>query len=336
VNEETFLQTLLDDPNDEVTWSALADWLEEDGQSDRAELVRLVRQSRTLPLMKRTKQRTAVEKRIVVLLASGVRPAVPEFTNSIGMRFALIPPGVCRMGSPATESGRNAGEHLHEVEITKPYWLGVYPVTQEQYQTVMTTNPSFFRAGGSGAERVAGLDTSQFPVENLTWHAAVRFCKRLAKAEGGPKAGRGYRLPTEAEWEYACRGGSASTTAFHFGATAHSSQANFDGNGPYGKARKGPYLNRTCPVGSYAPNAFGLYDLCGNVWEWCSDWFDEDYYEETPRKDPKGPKHGNARSMRGGCWDGLAIACRTAYRIGYLPGSGDSYTGFRVALSAGS
>jgi formylglycine-generating enzyme required for sulfatase activity len=140
-----------------------------------------------------------------------------------------------------------------------------------------------------------------------------------------------YRLPTEAEWEYACRAGT--TTPFHFGKSLSSRQANFDGNHPYGGAEKGPYLARTCKVGSYKPNKFGLYDMHGNVHQWCSDWYDKDYYKDSPAKDPLGPDRGAVRVLRGGSWIVLGRFCRAADRLTNDPGGRDYNMGFRVACS---
>src|SRR4051794_27525165 len=127
MNEATFLSALHESPGDEVTWLALADWLDDDGQSQRAELVRLVRRLRTLPVMTRTKRRAALEDRVAALLAGGVRPVVPEVANSVGMRFALIEPGTFRMGAPTSEAGRRAGETAHKVQLTRAFYLGVFP-----------------------------------------------------------------------------------------------------------------------------------------------------------------------------------------------------------------
>jgi uncharacterized protein (TIGR02996 family) len=153
--EAAFLQALHADATDEATWLALADWLDEDGQGERAELVRLVRRLRTLPVMKRTKERARLEDRVAELLNAGVGPVVPEVVNSIGMRLALIPPGRFRMGSPAGEKERSKDEGpLHEVEITRAFYLGVFPVTQGQWQRVMGDNPSYFCATRDGKKHV--------------------------------------------------------------------------------------------------------------------------------------------------------------------------------------
>jgi uncharacterized protein (TIGR02996 family) len=329
--EAAFPQALHADATDEATWLALADWLEEDGQGERAELVRLVRRLRTLPVMKRTKERARLEDRVAGLLNAGVRPVVPEVVNSIGMRLALIPPGRFRMGSPAGEAERAADEGpMHKVEITRPFYLGVFPVTQGQWQTVMGNNPSYFRTG-YGKEEVAGQDTSDFPVELVSWEDAVAFCRRLSGLSEEVAAGWTYHLPSEAQWEYACRGGASSSTAFCFGHSLSSRQANFNGDYPYGGGEKGPNLERTCRVGLYRPNVFGLSDLPGNVWEWCADWYDSDDYANSPPKDPPEPSDGSCRVLWGGCWFNLGRYCRAASRHGIGPSVRDNHLGFRVA-----
>jgi formylglycine-generating enzyme required for sulfatase activity len=181
------------------------------------------------------------------------------------------------------------------------------------------------------------VDTSDFPVENVSWEQAVEFCKKLTALTG--ERGRENRLPTEAEWEYACRGGAPSYHVFHSGNSLLGKQANFDGTKPYGGADKGAFLNRTCKVGSYEKNGFGLYDMHGNVWEWCADWYDKDYYGKSPPKDPPGPQDppgppgGVARVDRGGCWYSPGQNCRSASRDEYPPGLRYRHLGFRVAMA---
>jgi formylglycine-generating enzyme required for sulfatase activity len=203
------------------------------------------------------------------------------------MKLALIPAGEFLMGSPDSDPGARGDEKpQHRVRITRPFYLSTSEVTQGEYQRVMGTNPSFFSSTGPGKDRVAGLDTARLPVEQARWHDAVDFCRRLSALPRERQAGRSYRLPTEAEWEYACRAGTR--TAFHCGTALSSAQANFNGNFPCGGAARGPFLARTAEARSYAPNAWGLYDLHGNVWEWCQDWYDRDYYRESPAEDPPG------------------------------------------------
>jgi formylglycine-generating enzyme required for sulfatase activity len=236
------------------------------------------------------------------------------------------------MDSPSTEKGRLKHEWpLHEVEITQPFYLGVFPVTQAQDQRVMRSNPSWFCATGSGRNPVVGMDTSAFPVERVNWEDASAFLKRLSGLAEEKKHGRKYRLPTEAEWEYACRGGTASSTAFAFGNRLSSTQANCNGKYPVGGGKPAKSLERTCSVGSYALNAFGLYDMHGNVYEWCADRF-ESGYARGPVKDPLGPTEGSGRVFRGGCWCYNGSWCRLADRAWSFPVSRDMSVGFRVAM----
>jgi formylglycine-generating enzyme required for sulfatase activity len=181
---------------------------------------------------------------------------------------------------------------------------------------------------------VAGTNTDDFPVETVSWNDAVEFCKKLSERAAEKKAGRKYRLPTEAEWEYSCRGGASSSyQVFHFGNSLSSKQANFNGNYPYGGADKAVFLNRTCKVGSYTKNRFGLHDMHGNVWEWCSDWYDKDYYAKSSRRDPQGPSKGSSRVLRGGGWSDRGLNCRSAFRNGISePADRVISMGFRVAL----
>jgi formylglycine-generating enzyme required for sulfatase activity len=257
----------------------------------------------------------------------GKRPA--EVTNSLGMKLVLIPAGRFLMGSPREEKDRTKEEEQHPVQ-TRPFYLGVYEVTQEEYAKVMGSNPSWFAPGGGGKDKVKGLDTRRFPVEMVSWHDAVEFCRKLSALPAEQQASRVYRLPTEAEWERACRSGASSSTPFPFGASLSSQQANFDGDRPYGGAARGPYLRRTTAVGSYPPNAFGLYDMHGNVFEWCQDRIEPDACRYGPGQDSPGP-HGELRVLRGGSWSYAGSSCRSAYRTGAEPGHRNGNVGFRVA-----
>ena len=238
-----------------------------------------------------------------------------EITNSIGMKLVLIPKGTFMMGSPESEQGRFENETQHDVTISKDYYLGVYEVTQAQYEKVMGENPSHFQGS------IVGNENADLPVENVPWEDAVEFCKKLSDLPEEKKAGRIYRLPTEAEWEYACRAGSK---------TAYS----FDDEGgllpEYGWFRRNS-SSRTHSVGLLEPNAWGLFDMHGNVWEFCSDWYAE--YPKGPVSDPSGPSKGAHRVYRGGGWGAdNASDCRSAWRNGFLPSSGNIHYGFRVAL----
>ncbi|MFO0967219.1 MAG: bifunctional serine/threonine-protein kinase/formylglycine-generating enzyme family protein [Gemmataceae bacterium] len=244
------------------------------------------------------------------------KPGPKEITNSIGMRLVRIEPGRFFMGSPATERFRGGAEILHEVEISKPFYLGKFEVTQEQYEAVTGENPSAYSATGAKRDKIAGKDTRPFPVESVTWEEAKEFCKKLSQKEG-----KEYRLPTEAEWEYACRAGTR--TAYSVGHTITSAEANVDFK--YG----GPL-----PVGSFAPNAWGIHDMHGNVREWCEDWFEEFYYKKSPPRDPTGPLEGTTRVMRGASWCNGLDGCRSAFRFDYPPGNRSEDFSFRVVLPA--
>jgi formylglycine-generating enzyme required for sulfatase activity len=203
--------------------------------------------------------------------------------------------------------------------------MGAYEVTQAEYENLMGKNPSYCSPGGGGNDKVAGLNTRRFPVENVSWDDAMAFCKELSERES-----KNYDLPTEAEWEYACRAGT--TTPFHFGEALNGRQANCNGNEPHGTDVKGPHLGRTCEVGSYSPNKFGLYDMHGNVWEFCKDWYSDDYYGISHNNDPQGPNSGLLHVMRGGSWYEIARLCRSAFRSWPSTGNRDINTGFRVVL----
>jgi formylglycine-generating enzyme required for sulfatase activity len=238
------------------------------------------------------------------------------------------------MGSPKTEAERGEDEAEHEVEISRPYYMGVYLVTQGEYTQVMGRNPSWFSRAGPARQKVTDLDTSRFPVDNVSWRDAQQFCDRLTDLDRRQGTGRVYRLPTEAEWEYACREAGAAKPAFSFGAQLSSEQANFDGYFPYGGAERGPYLSRTCEVGSYKPNKLGLCDMHGNIWQWCADWYDKGYYASSPARDPQGPTRGTTRVLRGGCWCYNGRDCRSAYRGNEAPSFQDGTIGFRVVCAA--
>jgi len=239
-----------------------------------------------------------------------------EITNSIGMKLVLIPKGTFTMGSPNEEERAENDEEQHQVTISKDYYLGVTEVTQGQYEKVMGTNPSIFQK-----RVIRKSDSSMYPVESVSWEDAVEFCKNLSELPEEKKAGRVYRLPTEAEWEYACRAGSK--TAYSFGADSRSlgDYAWFGGNSG----------QQTHPVGEKKANAWGLYDMHGNVLEWCSDWYGE--YPKGTVSDPSGPNEGSDRVVRGGGWIIGAAFCRSVVRYGIDPSFRFGY-GFRVALSS--
>ena len=239
-----------------------------------------------------------------------------DLGNGVTMKLALIPAGKFTMGSPDSEKDRDKDEGpQHQVTITKPFYMGATEVTQAQWKAVMDTQPwegkTYAKAGADNAANY------------ITWDDATAFCTALSK-----KAGRTVRLPTEAEWEYACRAGT--TTAYCFGddASKLGDYAWYDDNA-YDKDEK--YAH---PVGVKKPNAWGLYDMHGNVWEWCADWY-ADSYANTDAQDPKGPANGKYRVLRGGSWDGDPDLCRAAYRTRFTPGY-RRYRGFRVVVVSGS
>ena len=243
-----------------------------------------------------------------------------KITNSIGMQLVLIPPGDFLMGSPETNLASEDSAPQHSVRITKPFFLGVYEVTQTEYEEVMAVRPSHFYSNGVGGEEVEGLDTGRFPVDQVTWGQATEFCRRLSEQPEEVAAGRTYRLPTEAEWEYACRAGT--TTPYSFGNAITLAQANISQLGTDEDAQP---LNRTAEVGSYKPNEFGLHDMHGNVWEWCTDY--KRNYTHSSQTDPHG---GDSLYyvIRGGGWDFPAQFCRSDYRKEAL--AGYVYFGFRI------
>jgi formylglycine-generating enzyme required for sulfatase activity len=271
----------------------------------------------------RQRTRRADVRQLFETLQEEKKEQAKLLTNAIGMKLVLIQPGIFLMGSPETEAGRRENEGpQHEVHLQNAFYMSVHPVTQANFLQVMNHNPARCKL-----ERGGGPD---HPVENVTWDQAVEFCRRLSELAEEKAAGRVYRLPTEAEWEYACRAGT--TTAFSFGSALSADQANFDGTFPYGDAPRGLYAEKTTPVGSYPANNFGLHDMHGNVWEWCADWHDSDTYARSPRRNPKGPAEGQFRVVRGGSWRNHAASCRSAYRNGMGPRSRDGCTGFRVVV----
>jgi formylglycine-generating enzyme required for sulfatase activity/serine/threonine protein kinase len=263
--------------------------------------------------------------------AAVVVPVEKEIENSIGMQLVRIPEGNFWMGAAAGEKGASSDEKpRRKVEILRDFYLGKFEVTQAQYQKVMGKNPSWFSADGGGKDKVWRMGTKDFPVENISWHDAKEFCKKLSELQEEKAKGRKYDLPTEAEWEYACRAGTQ--TPFHFGSQLNGKEANCDGTNPYGTTANGPYLQRTCKVGSYPANAFGLCDMHGNVWEWCRDRYGKDYYRSGHNIDPEGPENGAYWVLRGGSWDDSAMHCRAAYRDRTDPALPNRRVGFRVRL----
>ena len=228
-------------------------------------------------------------------------------TNNVTIEWATIPAGTFTMGSPATEVNREDNETQHQVTLSG-FKMSKYEVTFEQYDAFCVATKR---------EKPADEDwgRGQRPVINVSWDDASAFATWMK-----------CRLPTEAEWEYACRAGSS--TPFNTGNNLSTSQANYNGNYPYNNNAKGIYLEKTKEVGSFAPNAWGLYDMHGNVWEWCGDWYAA--YQSTAQTNPTGPSEGSDRVFRGGSWDNRALYCRTAYRLNFNPDYRDNIIGFRL------
>lgn len=231
--------------------------------------------------------------------------------KGVVQRFRFIKAGTFWMGSPEDEGGRSDDETLHQIILSKAFWLADTACTQALWQTVMGNNPAYFKG-------------DQNPVEQVSWKDAQSFIQKLKQQI----VGLSLRLPTEAEWEYACRAGTR--TPFSFGANISPEQANYDGNYPYANAAKGLYRQKTVAVKSLPVNPWGLYEMHGNVWEWC-----EDGYAEYPSQAITGPSGASAsayRVLRGGSWDAFGRYLRSASRNLYAPDNRNNNIGFRLAL----
>ena len=263
---------------------------------------------------------TAAEPKDVDKAKNSPKELTVDLGKGVKLEMVLIPAGEFLMGSPDSDKDADSDEKpQHRVRITKPFYLGKYLVTQEQWEAVMGNNPSDFKGPKN-------------PVEQVSWEDCRRFLRKLNAKSGS--AGGKFVLPTEAQWEYACRAGS--TTRYYFG----------DDRGQLGKyawytelaiGRDGmahvlkDFRKGTHPVGEKKPNAFGLYDMHGNVWEWCQDWFDDRYYAKSPLDDPIGPATGSLRMYRGGGWGNDLWYCRSACRGGGDPKFRQGNQGFRVS-----
>ena len=288
-----------------------------------------------------------------IVVPTKKQPVITSQTVSGPQRpenFVLIQGGRFLMGSPETEVERRDNETLHEVEVGD-FWMCRYAVTIKEFRDFIKstdyrtdaevgsgssiwngkewkeTEGINWRHGVSGNERPA--DEEHHPVLHVSWNDARACCEWFSK-----KTGKRFRLPTEAEWEYACRAGTR--TPFSTGENLTTEQANYDGNYPYQGNPKGKYRQKTVAVDSFEPNKWGLYNMHGNVWEWCSDWYEGDYYKECKAqgvlKNPEGPAKGSYRVLRGGGWDNDARNCRSACRRLVPPGYRHSNVGFRLVF----
>ncbi|MBW2108300.1 MAG: formylglycine-generating enzyme family protein [Deltaproteobacteria bacterium] len=268
-----------------------------------------------------------------------MQAAEGAFTNSLGMRFVYIQPGIFMMGSPSDEPGRDNDERRHRVTISRGFYMQTTEVTVGQWRAFVRETGYKTRAETGGGAYIwtgskwkkkegyywdnPGFDqTDEHPVTCVSWDDVQKFIRWLNEKEN-----KRYRLPTEAQWEYACRAGT--DTPFSFGRCLSTNEANYDGNYPLSGCSKGRYRERTVKVASFSHNAWGLYDMHGNVWEWCQDWYGD--YPSGSVTDPTGPPRGSYRVVRGGGWSSFAGFCRSANRGWYFPGLRYDSLGFRLS-----
>jgi formylglycine-generating enzyme required for sulfatase activity len=259
------------------------------------------------------------------------------FENSLGIKMVTINPGTFTMGSPPNEKGHQDDEKQREVIVTRTFSIATTEITQKQWITLMgTTFEDLINKQRGPLGRGAKLSSKpsatgdKQPMCFVNWQDASDFCKALTKREHEARLlplDKKYSLPTEAQWEYACRAGT--TTVFGTGSTLTSKDANFYGKMPYGFSEPGEYRGKTTPVASFPANPWGLSDMHGNVYEWCLDW-----YEALPTlaKDPIGPENGEGRVIRGGAWDRKSTSCRAAYRYSRDPNRRAHNIGFRITI----
>ena len=246
---------------------------------------------------------------------------VVHLSRHLSLKLLYVPAGSFLMGSPDTEKGHSIDEGpRHRVTISRGFWMGKYEVTQAQWRGIMKSNPSILKPKRPflkklGLSNLPHVDQRELPVERVSWNDVQEFIRKLNR-----KTGLTFRLPTEAEWEYACRAGSES--AYYFGDNRKelSRYAWYNGN----------TSAETHPVGRKKPNAWGLCDMAGNVFEWCQDWYSRDFYQYSPATDPTGPSSGTARVFRGGSWFSSENRCRSAFRYGYNPDLKYANLGFRL------
>jgi uncharacterized protein (TIGR02996 family) len=324
---DALLSGIVSDPLEETRWLVLADWLEEhDADPRRSELLRLHRKLLgTCCEPDAHPERANWQRRAVELLGAGVVPCVPQHTltlpGGVPLIGSFVPPGSFLMGGTEYDDEKP----VHRRTLTDGFFLGVYPVTQSQWSAVMGTDPSHFK----GPNR---------PVEQVSWDECQEFCAKLTAHAGGsatvrlPSAGlsacRQVGIPTEAEWECACRAGT--TTHYHFGDVLNTDIANYDGTETWNGSPEGVYREETTDAGMFPPNPWGLYDMHGNVYEWCADQYRP--YSADEQQDKIEESNNNSRVVRGGSWSGYPHGCRAAYRNGRAPAVRINYCGFRACF----
>jgi uncharacterized protein (TIGR02996 family) len=331
-SEQELLSGIVAHPLELERWLILADWLE-DQQDPRAELARLRFFLQTEP---EHPQRAERQARQLELLDAGLAPVVPTWTNSLGMEFALMLPGTFLMGSPESEDEHSDDEILHPVTLSQPFLLGVSPVTVSAFQSFVAATNYQTQAEKSG-EAYAYLrdrwlqdpsinwrnpafeQTKQHPVVCLSWNDTQKMVSWLNTVEG--RNGLVYSLPTEAQWEYACRAGTTTTYWWGDDASRLGEYAWFQANSEY----------KTHPVATRKPNPWGLYDMHGHVWEWCADLYGD--YPSSAVQDPRGASEGSEGVFRGGSWCNGAADCRSAYRVAASPRLRTVFYGCRLAVA---
>ncbi len=311
---DALLAGIVTDPLEEARWLVLADWLEENDDPRRAEMLRLHRRLiATCCEPEAHPERAVWQARLTELLIVGVRPCVPQHTlelpGEVPLVGAFVPPGSFLMGGTV----RPGEEPVHAVALTRGFFMGIYPVTQAQWRAVMGTEPSRFK----GPSR---------PVEAVSWDDCQEFCAKLTESQEG----RGMvRLPTEAEWEYACRAGT--TTHYHFGDVLNTDLANYNGAETWNGSPKGTKSEETTEVGSFPANGWGLCDMHGNVGEWCADAYGP--YSTDEKIDKQNKSSVNSRVLRGGSWGTYPLHCRAANRGWNAPAiRSTGHLGFRVCF----
>jgi uncharacterized protein (TIGR02996 family) len=311
---DALLAGIVAEPLEETRWLVLADWLEEHDDPRRAELLRLHRRLlATCCEPDAHRERVQWHERVTQLLAAKIQPCVPRealtLPGGVPLVGSFVPPGAFLMGG----TGEDEEKPVHRVTLTRGFFMGVSAVTQEQWAAVMGTNPSHFK----GPNR---------PVENVSWEDTRGFCVALSGSTG-----RRVELLSEAEWEYACRAGT--TTEYHCGNALNTDVANYNGNYSWNDSPKGVYRKETTDVGSFPPNPWGLFDLHGNVWEWCADEYGP--YTADDRTDPDVKdinSDDGSRVLRGGSWGDIPLNCRAAFRSWNAPAYRYNIIGFRVCF----